>query len=93
MLIAEVTGNVVSSHKNEELNGNKLLIINRISPDGKRTGKEFVAVDTVGAGIGEKVIVVQEGAVVQEILGNNKIPVHTIIVGIIDKIDFMEEIK
>lgn len=92
MFLAKITGNVVSSHKNSALNGRKLLLVRKLDVStGKVTGKEIVAVDTVGAGKGEIVMIVKEGSVAQQVLESKSVPVHTVIVGIVDKIDIMEE--
>ena len=88
MLLAKVKGNVVSTQKNSNLKGHKLLIIHQIDPDGNFTSaKDIIALDTVDAGIGDTVLVVQEGAAVQQILGHRKAPAHTIIVAVVDNIE------
>ncbi|MCK9223638.1 MAG: EutN/CcmL family microcompartment protein [Candidatus Muirbacterium halophilum] len=92
MFLAKVIGNVVSSHKNIELNGKKLLVVKKINPvDYKTFGKDIIAIDTVGAGNGEIVFLVKEGSVAQQLLDNKNVPVHTVILGIVDKIDITEE--
>ncbi|MGM0608305.1 MAG: EutN/CcmL family microcompartment protein [Candidatus Muiribacteriota bacterium] len=91
MILAKVTGNVVSSIKNKELSGKKLLIVQPVDPEGNIKGGELVAIDTVCAGKGDTVIVVKEGSVAQQIFNNKKIPVHTVITGIVDKIELSEE--
>ncbi len=88
MLLAKVKGNVVSTQKNSYLKGQKLLIIHQIDLDGKFIqAKDIIAIDTVNAGIGDTVLVVQEGSAVQQILGHKKAPVHTIIVAVVDNIE------
>lgn len=89
MVLAKVKGNVVSTHKNEHLNGNKLMIVHQIDLDGKFIGKQdVVAIDLIDSGIGDTVLLVQEGDAVQQIIKNKKAPVHSIIVAIVDKIDY-----
>ena len=89
MILAKVKGNVVSSHKDKELKSHKLMIIHPIDLDGNFiAGQDIVAIDFSDCGIGDTVIVVQEGDAVQQILGHNKAPVHTIIVGVVDKVDY-----
>ncbi len=88
MLLAKVTGNVVATQKNSYLNGHKLLIIQRIDLDGNFIGKnDVIALDFVDSGIGDTVLVVQEGAAVKQILGHKKAPVHSIIVAVVDEIE------
>jgi ethanolamine utilization protein EutN len=55
MRLARVIGTVVATAKNETLVGRKLLLIQPITPEGKTTGKPMIAVDSVGAGVGETV--------------------------------------
>lgn len=87
MFLARVHGNVVSSVKNKELNGQKLLLVRKIDLDGSYMDeKDIIAIDFSSAGPGDIVMVTQEGDAVQQIIQNKKSPVHTIIVGIVDKI-------
>ena len=58
MILGQVVGNVVCTQKNEKLKGKKLLIVKAVSLDGKLMDPFVVAVDIVGVGIGEKVLVV-----------------------------------
>ena len=88
MLLAKVKGNIVSTQKNSYLKGQKLLIIHQIDLDGNFIpAKDVIALDTVDAGIGDTVLVVQEGAAVKQILGHRNAPVHTIIVAVVDNIE------
>ncbi len=88
MTLAKVKGNVVSTQKNSNLKGQKLLIVHPIDLENKYIGKkDVVALDFVDAGIGDIVLLVQEGKAVQQILGHRKAPVHSIIVAIVDSID------
>ncbi|MCH7827321.1 MAG: EutN/CcmL family microcompartment protein [Bacteroidetes bacterium] len=88
MLLAKVTGNVVATQKNSYLKGHKLLIIQKIDLEGNLIGKkDVIALDFVNSGIGDTVLVVQEGQAVQQILGHKKTPVHSVIVAVVDEID------
>jgi len=88
LLLAKVKGNIVSTQKNENLKGHKLLLAQKIGLDGNFIGKnDFIALDLCSAGIGDTVLVVQEGAAVAQILGHKNAPVHTMIVAVVDKID------
>ncbi len=87
MFLAKVHGNVVSSVKNKELKGQKLLLVRKIGLDGEFIdSKDIIAIDYVSAGPGDIVMVTQEGDAVQQIIKNKNSPVHTIIVGVVDKI-------
>ena len=88
MVLAKVKGNVVSTQKNTHLKGHKLLIVHPVDLNKKYIGKkDIVALDFVDAGIGDIVLLVQEGKAVQQILGHRKAPVHSVIVAIVDSID------
>lgn len=87
MFLAKVHGNVVSSVKNKELTGQKLLLVRKIDLEGNfMDNKDIIAIDYVSAGPGDIVMVTQEGDAVQQIINNKKSPVHTTIVGVVDKI-------
>ncbi len=91
LLLAKVRGNIVSTQKNVYLKGHKLLLIKQINLDGNFIGsKDIIALDLVDAGIGDTVLVVQEGSAVKQILGHRNAPVHTIIVAIVDEIDVIK---
>lgn len=79
MFIAKVVGTVVATRKNEKLVGSKLLIVESLESKFKR----LVAVDNVGAGIGETVLV-SEGSAARIGCGLEDSPIDAAIVGIID---------
>ncbi len=88
MVLAKVKGNIVSTQKNTHLKGHKLLIVHPIDLNSKYMGKkDIVALDFLDAGVGDTVLLVQEGKAVQQILGHRKAPVHSVIVAIVDSID------
>ena len=83
MVMGKVTGHVVSTRKNEAIVGSKILEIQLIE-NGCQTDKYLVAIDTVGAGIGEYVRVTQ-GSSARLALVNPNTPVDAVVVGIIDE--------
>jgi len=88
LTLAKVKGNVVSTQKNSYLKGHKLLIVHPIDLNNNYIGKkDVVALDFVDSGIGDTVLLVQEGKAVQQILGHRKAPVHSVIVAVVDSID------
>jgi carbon dioxide concentrating mechanism protein CcmL len=88
LTLAKVKGNVVSTQKNSNLKGYKLLIVQPIDLNNNYMGKkDVVALDFADAGIGDTVLLVQEGKAVQQILGHRKAPVHSVIVAVVDSID------
>lgn len=87
MIVGKVIGNVWATRKEDKLSGLKLLIIkpiNYLDENAKVT--PFVAADTIGAGVGERVIVVT-GSSARSAVGNMQIPVDATVVGIIDDED------
>jgi len=90
MQIARVVGTVVSTQKHRKFEGAKLLLVQPITPDDKPRGTVLLAVDGVGAGVHEKVLIVLEGRAAGEALGRKAAPVDAAIVGIIDHVDVVE---
>ena len=90
MFLAKVVGNVVSTHKNPGFQGMKLLLVQPVTLDEKAQGPALLAVDSVGAGVNEKVLVVFEGRAAGAALGRKGAPVDAAIIGIIDSVDVHE---
>ena len=91
MLLAKVIGNIVSTQKDKNLRGHKLLLVKEVDFDGEFiNNKDALAIDLIDAGIGDTVIVAREGDAVQQILGNKDTPVNTVIIAIVDNIDISE---
>ena len=88
MQIARVVGTVVATQKHRTFEGAKLLLVQPIDPDDKPRGNAVLAIDGVGAGVNEKVLVVLEGRAAGEALGQKAAPVDAAIVGIIDHVEF-----
>jgi ethanolamine utilization protein EutN len=87
MQIARVIGNVVSTQKMKKFEGATLLLVQPLTADDLPHGYPLLAVDSVGAGVNEKVLVVLEGRAAAEALGKKGAPVDAAIVGIIDRVD------
>ena len=87
MYLARVVGDVVSSHRHENLGGRKLLLVRRLDLDDHEEGTEVIALDVIGVGRGEKVLVVQEGGAARALFKNDKIPVQAVVVGVVDRVD------
>jgi ethanolamine utilization protein EutN len=90
MQIARVIGTVVSTQKHAKFEGAKLLLVQPIGLDDAPRGTPLLAVDSVGAGVTEKVLVVIEGRAAGEALGRKAAPVDAAIIGIIDSVDVQE---
>jgi len=86
MQIAKVIGTVVATQKHRKFEGAKLLLVQPLNIDDTPRGNALLAVDGVGAGVDEKVLVVLEGRAAGEALGRKGAPVDAAIIGIIDTV-------
>ena len=87
MILGRVVGQAVSTRKRPQFEGAKLLLVQPETPDGAPVGATLLAVDSVGAGVTERVLVVIEGRAAGEALGRNLAPVDAAIIGIVDQVD------
>lgn len=90
MQLARVVGTVVATQKHETFSGAKLLLVQPVGLDDTPRGTAILAVDSVGAGVREKVLIVMEGRAAGEALGRKGAPVDAAIVGIVDSVDVQE---
>jgi ethanolamine utilization protein EutN len=81
-------GTVVSTQKHRTFEGAKLLLVQPLNMDDTPRGTALLAIDGVGAGVHEKVLVVLEGRAAGEALGKKAAPVDAAIIGIIDEVEF-----
>ena len=86
MLIGREVGTVVSTHKEQELNGLKLLLVRGADVEGKATGSLVVAIDAVGAGVGE-VVLYASGSSARQTKVTRDRPVDATIMAIVDAIE------
>ncbi len=86
MITGQVIGNIYSTINHPFYDGKKLLIVEKHNADGKLSGDYLIAVDSVGAGIGEPVLVLDEGNGARQVLADSDAPVRSVIVGIVDHI-------
>ena len=95
MQLAKVIGNLVSTHKNEKLKGKKLLFVQPIDEKLVPFGNELLAVDGVGAGIGDIVVVINEGNSARQVTNADSkySPIELAIAGIVDSIKTGNEYK
>ena len=87
MTLGKVIGTVWATRKDEQLRGMKLQLVREIDADGTEKSRMVVAVDSVGAGVGEIVLFAQGSSARQTELTQNK-PVDAVITAIVDKMDF-----
>ncbi len=87
MTLARVVGTVVATQKHPKFEGAKLLLVQPITLEGAPRGVALLAVDSVGAGVNEQVLVVIEGRAAAEAVGRKGTPVDAAIIGIVDHVD------
>ena len=87
MQIARVIGTVVATQKHRTFDGAKLLLVQPLNLDDSPRGNALMAVDGVGAGVHEKVLIVLEGRAAGEALGKKGAPVDAAVIGIVDRVD------
>lgn len=92
MLIGKVVGTVVASRKEEKLEGVKLLVLKQVDVEGHEGGSYVVAVDAVGAGVGE-VVLYASGSSARQTVVTDKRPVDAVIMAIIDQWEVGGETK
>jgi len=88
MTLARVVANVVSTEKHPHYRGHKILVVQPVDPHGKPKGKSLLAVDGVQAGVGDLVLVVDEGGSARAVIGDEQaVTIRTAICGIVDRVD------
>jgi len=90
MQLARVVGTVVATQKHPKFEGAKLLLVQPTTVDDQPQGVPLLAVDSVGAGVSERVLIVIEGRAAGEALGRKGAPVDAAIIGIVDAVDVTE---
>ena len=90
MQLARVVGTVVATQKHHKFEGAKLLLVQPITLDDQPRGTALLAVDAVGAGVHEKVLVVIEGRAAAEAVGRKGTPVDAAVIGIVDAVEIEE---
>lgn len=86
MKIARVAGTVVSTINHPLFDERKLLLCDLLTPDGDPTGSYAIAVDLVDAGVGERVLVLDEGNSARQLLNWKDGPIRAVVVGIVDDV-------
>ncbi len=86
MIYARVTGRITSTIGHADMAGRTLLVCDKLDAAGHATGGYVIAIDTVGAGAGETVLVLDEGNGARQILGVPAMPVRSVVVGIVDEV-------
>ena len=92
MIIARVIGNVVATQKNERYASARVMLCQPITPEGAETGVALLALDSVDAGVGDVVLIVQEGwGASTAATGKAGAAIDSAIVGVVDRIDLLPE--
>ncbi|MEE8368887.1 MAG: EutN/CcmL family microcompartment protein [Thermoanaerobaculia bacterium] len=86
MKVGKVVGSVVSTINAPVFDGRKLLLCDVLSIDGQPSGEYLIAVDTVGAGVSDRVLLLDEGNSARQVLGAKDAPIRAAIVGIVDDV-------
>lgn len=87
MILADVVGTVTSTVKHPVFHARALMVLQPIDEKGKPEGTEILAIDTVQAGVGDRVLALREGNGVGQVLGTGRVAIRTIIVGIVDDVE------
>jgi ethanolamine utilization protein EutN len=93
MLIGKVIGDVVATQKAPSHVGRKILVVQPLNLDGSDRGEAVLALDAVGAGIGERVLLTTEGFSAMTSVGRPNSPIDSAVIGIIDTVDLIAGVK
>ena len=87
MFVGQVAGEIVSTINHSDYDHRRLLIVDRLDPSGKAAGGYLIAVAAIEAGVGDRVLVLDEGTGARQVLGNSQAPVRSVVVGVVDSVD------
>jgi microcompartment protein CcmK/EutM len=91
MILAKVLGNIVATQKNHRYDGARMMMCEHINLEGEGTGHTILALDAVDAGVGDTVLIVQEGWSASTVAtGKAGAAIDSAIVGVVDHIDLLE---
>ena len=86
MILGRIMGSIVSTIHHPIVDGHKLLVAERLDADARPTGGYVIAFDGIGAGMGETVLILDEGNGARQVLDDDMAPVRSIVVGIVDEV-------
>jgi ethanolamine utilization protein EutN len=92
MQIGKVVGTVVATQKNRKLEGAKLLLVQPLTLENEPRGAAVLAIDSVGAGVGERVLIVMEGKAAGDALRRKAAAVDAAIIGIVDTVEYRDQV-
>ncbi len=90
MYLARVVKKITSTHKHEAYTAKSVFVVQSIRPDGTSAGAETAAMDYVGAGVGDVVVCGGAPGTAQAVFGMEKAPIRTLIMAIVDSIDYRD---
>ncbi len=93
MILGRVVGEIYSTINHPIYDGRKLLIVDRITPQREPSGGYLIAVDVVDAGVGETVLMIDEGNSARQVLDAPNAPVRSVIIGIVDEITLDDAVE
>ena len=91
MILGRVLGAVVATQKHPSHQGRKLLLVQPVNPDDSECGEPVLALDAVDAGVGDRVLVVQEGWSAMTAVGHPQSPIDMAVVGVVDTVTLDEK--
>ncbi len=86
MIIGRISGSINSTINHPFYDNRRLLVVDKLDEQGEPTGDYLIAVDWVGSGAGETVLVIDEGNSARQIVGDSTAPIRSIIVGVVDDV-------
>jgi ethanolamine utilization protein EutN len=90
MVVGRVLGSVVATQKNAKLEGAKLLLVQPLDLEGAPRGGAVLAIDGVDAGVGDRVLLIQDGRSAQLVLGKGVAAVDAAVIGVVDTMELHE---
>jgi ethanolamine utilization protein EutN len=93
MVIGKVVGDVVATQKTPSHVGRKILLVQPLNLDGSDRGEAVLALDSVDAGVGDRVLLVMEGFSAMTAVGRPNSPIDMAVIGVIDTVDLVEGAK
>ena len=92
MFLAQVVGTIVSPVQHPVLDGRRLLFLRPVDPKGRPCGRARVAIDHVQAGVGDRVLVADEGNAARQLLSAPEAPVKTVVVGVVEYVEVSDRL-
>ena len=93
MILGRVQGQVIATIKHEAYASHRMLFLDRIDGAGVELGGYLIAVDSVGATVGQTVVVIDEGNSAKQVLDDPSAPVRSVIVGIVDDVHMTDSMR